>query len=334
MAKKGKLFIGVDVGGTKILAVLATAKGQVLARNRMQTPRDATQADLIDAFVTVVKDLRRTAEVKASAVEAIGMACPAMVDSENQQLLFAPNVGGLTGLKITGKFRTRMGAPVALGNDVNCGTLGEHWLGAARGARSAVGIFVGTGIGGGLIVNGKMYTGSRDIAGEIGHILMQIGGPKCGCGARGCLEALASRTAIERDIREAIKAGKKSILTELTGGDLSAIRSNMLKKALKQGDAVVTAVMHKACTVLGMACLSVRHLLDPEVIVLGGGVVEACGKFMLPVVDAVVAGDTIPGARKGGLVVESELGDDAVALGAVALAMDLVGQKRGKGAKK
>ena len=171
-----------------------------------------------------------------------------------------------------------------------------------------------------------MWRGARESAGEIGHIVMQIGGPKCGCGNRGCLEALASRTAIERHIREALAAGRTSVLTELTGGDLSVIRSGSLRRAIQADDALVCDILRRAAEVLGYACLTVRHLIDPEVIVLGGGVVEACSDFLMPIVENIVGNDRLPGARDGGQVRLSALGDDAVVLGAVALARKRVGR--------
>ncbi len=157
-------------------------------------------------------------------------------------------------------------------------------------------------------------------------MIMQIDGPKCGCGNRGCFEALASRTAIERDIRLAIAAGRPSVLVELAGGDLSVIRSGMIRKALDVEDELVTGVMRRAAEVLGYACVNVRHLIDPEAIVFGGGVIEACSDFIMPIVDNIVGRDPLPGAREGGRVLLSALGDDAVVLGAVAAARKVAGR--------
>ncbi len=197
---------------------------------------------------------------------------------------------------------------------------------APRKASSALGIWIGTGIGAGFVRKGRLWRGARESAGEIGHIVMQIGGPTCGCGNRGCLEALASRSAIERDIREALASGRTSILAELGGGDLSVIRSGAIRRALEAEDPLVSEVVRHASEVIGHACLTVRHLIDPEVIVLGGGVIEACSDFMMPIVENIVGSDRLPGARDGGQVFLSALGDDAVVLGAVALARKLVGR--------
>ena len=326
MAKeKQSLFVGVDVGGTNITTLLVEGDGKVLARNRGRTPRKGGPEATLAAIVETVEELLSEAKVAARDLAGIGLGVAGVVDSDTGLVVATPNMN-LSGLQIVEPMRKKFGVPVALGNDVDMGTLGEAWLGAARGASSVVGIFVGTGIGGGVIMNGRLVRGARMAAGEIGHIVMMPGGPLCGCGNRGCYEALASRTAIERDIREAIAAGRESVVPDLLKGDMSKrIKSGTLKKALKQGDRLVTEVMDRASETTGYACLSVRHLLDPEVIVLGGGVVEACAKWVMPVVERVLAADALPGAREGGRLVTSTLGDDACALGAAALAIQHTG---------
>ncbi len=232
----------------------------------------------------------------------------------------------LSGLALGSHLEEKFNVPITLGNDANLGALGETWLGAARKSKSVLYICVGTGIGGGLVLRGKLWRGQRESAGEIGHMIMQIGGPKCGCGNCGCLEALASRTAIERDLREAIAAGRKSVISELANGDLSVIRSGTIRKALDAKDDLTREVLRRAAEVLGYACLNVRHLIDPETIVLGGGVIEACGDYILPIIEHVIAQDPLVGARSNGKILISALGDDAIVLGAVAAARRLVGR--------
>jgi glucokinase len=170
-------------------------------------------------------------------------------------------------------------------------------------------------------------TGAADGGGEIGHMTMLLGGPKCGCGSRGCFEALAGRLAIERDIRAAIADGRKSIVSNLIDLDKPGerIRSGTLRKALNKGDAVVTEVIDQAAEIMGLACLSIRRVIDPEVFLFGGGVIEACGGYILPIVEKVIQGDPLAAPKPAGRVLESALGDDAVALGAVALAQQQLG---------
>jgi glucokinase len=231
----------------------------------------------------------------------------------------APNVA-IAGAPIAAFLRRRLGAPVSLGNDVNLGVLGERWLGAARGVDDVVGVFPGTGVGGGVVCGGRLLTGAHGAAAELGHIVLDPDGPACGCGARGCLEAYASRRAIERDLREGARAGRPTQIVELNGGKLDVIKSRVLAESLRRGDPLVTVVMRAAAERLGDGCVAIRHCFDPRLIVLGGGLVEACGHFLLPIVRARLAADPLF-RRVGPCRVEpAELGDNATILGAVALA--------------
>jgi len=319
------LYVGVDVGGTNITTALVTASGSIAARQRRRMSRAGSGDETLAAIIKTIDKLLAESDVEGGALDAIGLGLPAVTDPKDGRVLFSPNTN-LAGVKLRRPVEKHFGVPLAIGNDVNVGTLGEFWLGAARGAQSAVGIFVGTGIGGGIISAGRLVTGSRNAAAEIGHIIMQVDGPVCGCGAKGCLEALASRTAIERDIRQAVAAGTQTVLTDILDGDLTRIRSGALKRAVKQNDKLVVKVLRKSSEVLGYACLTVRHFLDPDFIVLGGGVIEACGGFMMPIINEVVATDKVPGVGPGGKVVQSVLGDDAGVLGAAALAQMHVGR--------
>ncbi len=322
---KERLYLGVDVGGTKILASLVRESGAIVGRQRCPSPRDCGPEQIVVAIEKAMADLLEKEGLETRQLTAIGVVVPGVVDPDEGRVVVTPNMN-LTGVELVQHLEARFDTPVALGNDCNLGALGEKWLGSARNARSAFGIFVGTGIGGGFIQDGKMWQGARHSAAEIGHIVMQVGGPLCGCGNRGCLEALASRSAIERDLRQAVDAGRTTMLTELLEGDLSLIRSGAIRQALQAEDEVVTEIVRRASEILGHACLTVRHLLDPEVIVLGGGVVEACHDFIMPIVENIVGSDQLAGAREGGRVLLSALGDDAVVLGAVALARRRVGR--------
>jgi glucokinase len=272
MAKPGKseLFLGVDVGGTKIYAALVKKSGRIVGRARRPTPRGAAPDVVLSAIFQTVEDVLAKKDMKPKTISAIGLAVPGVVDPDTGLVVEAPNIN-LTGQDVVTPMEEHFDIPVALGNDVNLGMLGEKWLGAAQLADSAVGIFVGTGIGGGIIMHGKLVRGASESAGEIGHITMQVNGPACGCGNKGCLEAFASRSAIERDIRAAVASGRRTLLTRLTRGNVDTIKSSLLKRALDKNDTLVTEVMRKASEYLGLACMDVRHLMDPDVIVLGGG---------------------------------------------------------------
>ncbi len=324
-AKKGRLYLGVDVGGTKIQASLMEESGAILRRQRSATPREGAPEETVAVIEDALEKVVEKEGLQVNSAKAIGVAIPGVVDPDEGLVVVTPNMN-LSGVAIGPELQERFGVPVAVANDCDLGTLGEAWLGAARKARSAVGILVGTGIGSGIVCEGRLWRGAREAAAEIGHIVMQIGGPQCGCGNFGCFEALAGRAAIERDLRQAIDEGRKSVLPEILEGDLSVIRSGALRRALDAEDELVTEVMQRASEVIGHACLTVRHLLDPEVIVLGGGVVEACSGFIIPIVQKIVTSDKLAGARESRGVLLSALGDDAVVLGALALARTHAGR--------
>jgi len=341
-----KYYIGIDVGGTKIQTSLVTEAGVVLASQRQETPRKCGADVTLQALEDSIKALLQAQDLQPRELTGIGIAIPGTVQQETGYVVETPNMN-LSGVDLGAYMKSRFDLPVAIGNDCNLGTLGECWLGSGRGASSCVGIFVGTGIGSGIVINDTVVSGAGQAAGEIGHIVVQTPCedwrqriqrkpkkneniytpshlPQCGCGNYGCLESLASRIAIERFIQEALNNKElgnkeKSVIKELNGGSLELIKSGSLAKAIKADDHVVKTIMHYVSQVIGYACLTVRHLLDPEVIVLGGGVMEACQKFMMPVIEAVVMNDRLMVVSSKRRILLSSLGDNAVVLGAVAL---------------
>ncbi len=318
-AASDRLYIAMDIGGTNIFAALVDESGLILRSEKTPTPRDDNPDLVVAAVEKTIQDIMQKAGIDCADLAAVGIAVPGVVDPKKGYVAVTPNLC-LGGVSLGPLLQQRLNVPVTLGNDGNLGALGETWLGSARKSKSTLYICVGTGIGSGLVIRRKLWRGRRETAGEIGHIIMQIGGPKCGCGNLGCLEALASRTAVERFIREAIAAGRKSLIADLAGGDLSIIRSGIIRKALDASDELASEAVRRAAEVLGYACLNARHLIDPDVIVLGGGMIEACADYVMPLVQRIVGEDPLPGARQGGGILLSALGDDAVLLGAVAAA--------------
>ena len=342
-----KHYIGIDVGGTKIQTSLVTEAGNVLASHRQETPRKCAADVTLQALETAVKTLLDEQKLQPNKLAGIGIAIPGVVQQETGFIIETPNMN-LSGIDLGAYMKSRFDLPIAIGNDCNLGTLGECWLGSGRNAASCVGIFVGTGIGSGIVMNDIVLSGAGQAAGEIGHMVIQTPCedwrqqlrhkqkkfvhtftpthlPQCGCGNYGCFESLASRTAVERFIQEALQSGEKSVIEKLNGGSREVIKSGSLAKALKADDKLVTAIMHYVSQVIGYACLTVRHLLDPEVIILGGGVMEACQNFMMPIIEAVVVNDRLMTATSQRRILLSSLGDDAVALGAVALVRSMNG---------
>ena len=322
---ESEFVIGIDIGGTKIAAGLVDSAGIIVARAKQPSPVKEGPGGVLKTVSAVIREVLESAGASAEGLEGIGVGVPGVVDAKKGVVLTAPNLS-FSNAPVADELKKEFGVKVAVGNDVNLGVLGEKWLGAAKGADSVVGVVPGTGIGGGVILDGKLCD-FRMAGGELGHMIMDVNGPRCSCGNRGCLEALASRWAIERDIRQAIKKGKKSAITEIAGDDLSQIKSKMLRKALEAKDKVVTRIMRRVSKTLGMACVSLRHIFNPELIVLGGGVVEACGGFMMPIIRKTVAADPFFADISSCEVVNARLGDDSIILGAVALVRQNVAEK-------
>lgn len=317
-----ELFVVVDVGGTKVLAAVADAQGKILSRRKEKTDRrDATR--LIQQVSGAIEVALKDAGVKKSELRGLALGVPGVVETGSGYVIKTPNAP-LDKTPLGEIMGRAWNVPVLVGNDVNLGVVGETWRGAGRGAQSAFGIFVGTGIGGGLVLNGQLIEGFRGLGGEIGHLMIPLGADEiAGMLERKhlFLEDLCSRTAIENQLRHAIvNEGRKSILTDILGDKkLERIRSGALKEALKQGDPLVEDVMRRASYLLGLATASVLHVVDPEVIIFGGGVVEACGKWMLPLIEKTARKVAMPGTGKKLQIVQSTLGDDAILLGGVAL---------------
>lgn len=329
MSGSNERYVGVDVGGTKILVVMVSGEGDIIERLKQATASDGVP--LSEQVVAAVDALLNQAGLKSGQTDGIGIAVPGVVDSRTGVFVTAPNVE-IDDPHLADRVHEQFGVPAAIGNDVNLGTLAECWLGAGRGAESVVGIFVGTGIGGGVVLDGRLREGPEDLAGEIGHMVLMVDGPECGCGSLGCFEALASRTAIERELKKAVADGRESVIARAAAA--GRIKSGALSSALAQGDEVVTEVMQRIGHYLAQGVLTIRHLIDPELVILGGGVIEACGEFVMPIVETEVRADRMRGSRDVLRIVTSELGDDAVALGAAALARAKVtGQAFGKPAE-
>ncbi|MFA5138838.1 MAG: ROK family protein [Elusimicrobiota bacterium] len=302
------LYVGVDIGGTKILAALVDSNGRISARSKRPAPMGGGRKKVYKTVTAAIREV-----LGARRVKAIGVGVPGIVDSRGR-VVRAPNIE-LSGVPLGRWLGREFGTRVAVGNDANLGLLGERWLGAGKGAGDLIGIFLGTGVGGGIVAGGRLVCGAHGAAAEFGHMLLAEDGRTCGCGNIGCLEAVASRSAIEADIRRSVKKGRKTLLR-----GLERIRSKALLKALRKKDPVARKAVRKAVSALARACVTLRHVFDPERIVFGGGLVEACGDYILPPIRKAVAKDPFFRPLGPCKIVPCELGDDAVVLGAVALA--------------
>lgn len=311
--------VGVDLGGTKVLAGVVAPNGKILGTAKRATKSEVGVEAVIERIAKTTREAVKAAGLELSDVAGICSGAPGILNPTTGMVRYAPNMAGWEDIPFARMLGDALGGvPAFIENDVNLGTLGEHVLGAGVGYRDVVGLFVGTGIGGGLILDGELWQGSHKTAAEIGHMIVMADGPVCGCGSRGCAEALASRTAIERDIRAGIKAGRESLVAELLAKDERArLTSGILAEAFAKHDPLVTEVLGRAQFYLGVLIASVINFIDPELIILGGGVVEALGdEFLVPIRRVAQQypinkrdARTIP-------IVSATLGDNAALLGA------------------
>jgi len=327
------ITVGVDVGGTKILAAVVDDQAVVVADGdkpnpeswivataKQESPQDSTDA-MMEAILTTIQMALDEASLSAKKIDGIGLGVPGVVGPSGE-CIWAPNCP-LTGVAVADKVRERFGVPVAVGNDVNVGTLGEKAFGAGRGYQNVFGIFVGTGIGGGLVIDGKVVVGDHCLGAEIGHMIVDWDAAARGDEGGGEFEYYASRLGIERQVRQAVSEGRESRLAEVAQDADDRLRSGALKKAIAKQDEVAVEVLSRCAEQLGIGTVNVIHLCDPEAIIFGGGVIEACADFMLPRIKEAIAQHVAPGNGKPIVVVESQLGDYAVLLGAVALVKGL-----------
>ena len=308
-------WLGFDLGGTKMLATVYNDRFEAVGRQRKKT-KGYDGPDLgVERIVTTMQQALDEAELTSDDLIGIGLGCPSPIDMEAGIVLDAVNLGwkNLPLQKIlAGKFS----CPVTLLNDVDAGTYGEYRFGAAMGARTVLGVFPGTGIGGGCIYNGEVLHGAHSSCMEIGHIKVQRAGSLCGCGQRGCLETEASRLAISAEVAKAAYRGKAPYIMETAGTKLSDIRSSVLSSAIEAGDTAVEEIIQSAARLIGLAIANFVHLLCPDVILLGGGLVEAMPELFVSEVHKSVKRNTMPAFAKSFQTVAAELGDDATVLGA------------------
>jgi len=317
--KKAEHYVGVDLGGTKIYAGVFRPSLELLGTARLSTKAERAPGEVINRIARAVTDAIDECDLSIDRIKAVGVGAPGAVDAQTGSVIFAPNLKWKN-IPLKKELEERLGVPVFIENDANIQMIGIYECELESKPRHVVGIFIGTGIGGAIIINREMYSGINHAAGEIGHMVIKVGGPKCGCGNNGCFEALASRTAIFREIQAAVKGGEKTVLTEMLGKDLEDLRSRHIRKALRQGDELVQRVMDRAAEYTGIAVANLMNLLNPEVVVLGGGLIEALGELVVPDIVKTARAHALRGTAEGIQIQASVLGDRAGILGGAVIA--------------
>src|SRR5271157_4393653 len=250
---KAEYVVGVDLGGTKILSGVFSHSLESLSTAKVSTKSQRGVESVIERIARCVQDAVDEADLTLKQVAGIGIGAPGAVDFDAGTVIFAPNMEGWKEVPLKKALEKELGVPVFVENDGNICALGVHVAELKSKPRHMIGIFVGTGIGGGLILNGELFSGFGHTAGEIGHMVLEINGPKCGCGNKGCFEALASRTALFQQIKAGVKEGEKTLLTEMLGDDLSDLRSGDLRKAIRRGDKYVDRIVEGAAEYIGIS---------------------------------------------------------------------------------
>jgi len=312
-----KYNICLDVGGTKVLGAIFNEDDEIIFRMKKRSQSGGSaSADVEKVIVAVVEEMIKESGIDRKRLNAIASCAPGVIDQERGVVLFTPNLPWRN-YDMAGSMRKRFGVPFYVGNDVNLGVLGEYHYGAGRGYKNIVGFFVGTGMGGGLILNGKLYTGHKFKAAEYGHMILDPEGPLCNCGQRGCLEAFSSKQGMSSYIRQQVSRGRKSDMAEAVQDGV--FRSKALVKALEAGDEVAMEAVNRACHYLAVATGNMINTISPDLVLYGGGIIESMGDVFLWKILEEVDRYCMPQIRKTVDLKNAALGDDSVLYGDLAM---------------
>ncbi len=316
------LYAGIDLGGTKILVLIADAEGNVLGTARFPTLATQGPESVIERIVDAVHAAAAEAQVKTSALVGAGVSAPGPIDTAEGVITDPPNLPGWHNVPLARILTERLGITVVLENDANCGAVGEHRFGAGRGYRHMLFVTISTGIGGGIIIDNELYEGASGAAGEVGHIGVSVDGPACGAGHVGCLEAFASGTAIAARAREMIAAGGLPRTARIAERE-PPLSAKSVQMASEQGEAEAGAIIARAGRYLGIGLASLINVFNPQAIVLGGGLTNMGDAILGPAVETARTrsfAQSFVDVR----IVEGELGERVAALGAIAVARNRI----------
>ena len=311
-------IIAVDLGGTQARAALCDANGKILERKAQPANAsggvEAVYQSVVESIGRVVSDF--------SSVLGIGLASPGPLDPWRGVILEARNLGGMVDFPMKARLEKDFGLPAFIGNDANLAALGEQRYGAGRGVSHMIYMTISTGIGGGIIVDNKLFLGWRGLAGEVGHQTLDANGPLCNCGNIGCLEVLAAGPALERTARDALRAGRESKMRALVAGKINQVTGAIISEAARQGDALAIEIYERAGFLYGLGIVNLLHSFDTELFVLGGGVAIHAWDWIYPPMIATLQKHAFPSMSKDVRIIPAQLGDDAGLLGAAALVND------------
>ena len=317
--------LAADLGGTLIRVALVGRDGHLFQRHEIPTMAHLGRDDVLERFVAALEQVASRAE--SSALVGVGVSVASPTYPKTGTMYNPPNLPGWDGVSLRPVLEERLSHRTSVANDASLAAVAEHVYGAGRGYSHLVYMTLSTGIGGGIIIDGRLYTGDRGFAGELGHITIDRNGPVCGCGNVGCLEALASGMAVARMAMDRLASGEPSVLRERAGGKLESVDARMVAEAAVAGDDLARGIMGEVATNLGIGMVSLLHAFDPEIIVLGGGMSDSL-ELLLPGIELEIECHAMAHQRDRVPVIKSELGDDVSLLGAAALAFDVYDRDR------
>ncbi len=316
------LYLGIDLGGTKVLALVGTAHGRTLGESVVSTPADQGPLPVVEAIIKAAREAARQAGVQLDALSAVGVAAAGAIDRERGVVVRSPQLAGWDQVPLVEMLQRELKSRIVIANDASLAALGEHRYGAGRGVPNLLYLTVSTGVGGGMIMDNRLYQGAQGYAGEVGHITVKAGGPLCGCGDRGCLETLVSGSALAREARRRLEAGETSLLKELAGGrGAGTISAELVFEALRREDALARSIVEEGVHYLAAGLKSLVNIMDPDKLIIGGGLSQQWEAYIAPAVE-LMREWSFAGMAKELPVVPPELGARAGALGAIALAAE------------
>jgi glucokinase len=281
-AGKDELALGIDLGGTKILTSVVDAAGRMLSRDHSVTPATRGQKAVIEAVIESARHSLEEAAIPPSELTAVGVGAPGLSNPDKGILYTSPNLPGWRDVPLRDIIAKELGVTAYLINDANAAAIGELHYGAGKGASDFIYVTVSTGIGGGIIINGELYTGPTGTAGEVGHMVIDDNGPLCNCGNRGCWETLASGRALATEARRLIKKGTTTTILELAGGDVDEVNAEVIHRAALAGDRLAKRLIARTGYYLGVGLANLINIFNPELIVIGGGLANSGDMLLRP----------------------------------------------------
>jgi len=317
--EQGLPVLAIDLGGTKIIAAIISNQGRVITREYYLTLAEEGPQLVIKRTLSAIDRLLSLGKIDSSQLNSISIAAAGAIDFGKGLVTLSPNLPGWYDIPLRDLIKEKYRVNTLLINDASAAALGEHRFGAGKGVNNLILLTLGTGIGGGIIINGKLYSGPCGSAGEIGHMTIDVNGPRCSCGNIGCLEMLASGTAVAREAIKRIRQGERSSLTEIVEGKIESITAEKVEVAAQGGDSLALEVILKAANYLGVGLVNLVNIFNPEMIIVGGGMAKM-GNLLLDPAKQVVRERAFQLPAQAVRIVPAQLGDDAGVLGAAVFA--------------